>query len=129
MEIKTHKQISKKLCGEPITIEEGRAVVSLKTTDAMAADEEGLVHGGFVFGMADYAAMLAVNEPFVVLAAANCKFTAPCKAGDSLTAKAEITSENGKRRVVAVDITSRDGKTVFTGEFSCAVLAKHVLSS
>ena len=129
MEIKTHRQIKKELCGEPVTIEEGRATVSLKTTDEMAADEEGLVHGGFVFGMADYAAMLAVNEPFVVLAAANCKFTAPCKAGDTLTAKAEITSENGKRRIVTVDVTSSDGKSVFTGEFSCAVLAKHVLSN
>lgn len=32
----------------------------------MAADEYRLVHGGFIFGLADYAVMLAINEPTVV---------------------------------------------------------------
>jgi acyl-coenzyme A thioesterase PaaI-like protein len=43
----------------------------------MAADQRGLVHGGFTFGLADYAAMVAVNDPNVVLGAAEVRFLAP----------------------------------------------------
>ena len=47
----------------------------------MAADGRGLVHGGFTFGLADFAAMCAVNDPNVVLGAATCKFLAPVQVG------------------------------------------------
>ena len=40
-----------------------RAVAALTTDPEMAADDRGLVHGSFTFGLADYAAMLAVNDP------------------------------------------------------------------
>jgi acyl-coenzyme A thioesterase PaaI-like protein len=49
---------------------EGYAVVELKTKENMRADEKNLVHGGFIFSLADYCAMLTVNEPTVVLASA-----------------------------------------------------------
>ena len=63
----THLAIDRRLCGEPLEIAEGSAIVVLVTLPEMAADDRGLVHGGFVFGLADYAAMLAVNDPLVVL--------------------------------------------------------------
>ena len=68
MEIRTHQQIDPALCGRPVSLAPGRAEVTLEMTPAMAVDAEGLVHGGFVFGAADHAAMLAVNHPHVVLA-------------------------------------------------------------
>ena len=126
MEIKTHEKIDKRLCGEPVKLEEGRAEVKLKTVPEMAADEKGLVHGGFVFGQADYAAMLAVNHPNVVLGAANVKFLKPVKVGDVLLAKAQVVKEEGKRRIVNV-VVERDGEVVFEGEFICFVLPVHVL--
>ena len=67
MNIQTHSAIDRGLCGKPLELEEGRAVVRLETRDVMRADERGLVHGGFLFGALDYAAMLAVNHPHVVL--------------------------------------------------------------
>jgi acyl-coenzyme A thioesterase PaaI-like protein len=48
----------------------------------MVVDAHGLVHGGFVFGLADYAAMLAVNDPNVVLGAAEARFLKPVRRGD-----------------------------------------------
>ncbi|SMP14175.1 Thioesterase superfamily [Desulfurobacterium pacificum] len=126
MEIKTHEKIDKRLCGEPVKLEEGRAEVKLKTVPEMAADEKGLVHGGFVFGQADYAAMLAVNHPNVVLGAANVKFLKPVKVGDILLAKAQVVKEEGKKRIVDV-VVERDGEAVFEGEFTCFVLPVHVL--
>jgi hypothetical protein len=65
--VQTHHGIDRRLCGEPTMIAVDRAVVALTATAEMAADDRGLVHGGFVFGAADYAAMLAVNHPNVVL--------------------------------------------------------------
>jgi uncharacterized protein (TIGR00369 family) len=126
LEIKTHEKIDKRLCGEPVELEEGRAEVKLKTVPEMAADEKGLVHGGFVFGQADYAAMLAVNHPNVVLGAANVKFLKPVKVGDVLLAKAQVVKEEGKKRIVNV-VVERDGEVVFEGEFICFVLPVHVL--
>jgi len=45
----------------------------------MAVDQMGLVHGGFTFGAADFAAMAAVNDPNVVLVSSECRFFKPCK--------------------------------------------------
>ncbi len=126
MEIKTHEKIDKRLCGEPVSLEEGKAEVELKTVPEMAADDKGLVHGGFIFGQADYAAMLAVNHPNVVLGAANVKFLKPVKVGDVLLAKAQVVKEEDKKRIVNVDV-ERNGEVVFTGEFTCFVLPVHVL--
>ena len=70
MKENTHLQINKDLCGTPIKIEEGYCLVRLKATESMKVDNRGLIHGGFIFGVADYAAMLAVNHPNVVLGSA-----------------------------------------------------------
>ena len=54
----THLAIDHSLCGAPQDLSEGHATARLETTAAMAVDVQGLVHGGFVFGLADHAAML-----------------------------------------------------------------------
>ncbi len=126
MEIRTHKAINQRLNGTPVKLEEGRAVIKLLTTQEMAADEKGLVHGGFIFGLADYAAMLAVNEPTVVLAQASVKFLKPVVVGDEAIAEAEVTDVQGKKRIVKVVVKVKD-VPVFEGEFLCIVPEKHVL--
>ena len=63
----------------------------------MAADSTGLTHGGFTFGLADYAAMLAVNHPFVVLGSAQVKFTAPVRTGETMRAEAKVRPSRGRR--------------------------------
>jgi len=75
--LKTHKIASKNLVGEVVELKENESVVRLKTTKEMAVDEKGLIHGGFTFGLADLAAMVAVNHPNVVLGKAEVKFTNP----------------------------------------------------
>lgn len=126
MDIRTHLGIDPGLCGEPVEVGEGRAVVELSTTQQMAADEHGLVHGGFVFGLADYAAMLAVNHPNVVLASAESKFLAPVVAGDRVQAEAHVAHMDGKRSRVEVEVRLGD-KVVFIGTFKCVSLPAHVL--
>lgn len=126
MDIRTHLGIDRVLCGEPVEVGEGRAVVELATTKQMAADERGLVHGGFVFGLADYAAMLAVNHPNVVLASAESRFLAPVVAGERVRAEARVVETNGKRSQVDVEVRRGD-TAVFSGSFKCVSLPAHVL--
>ncbi len=124
--INTHEKISYELCGCPESLEEGKSSVVLLLKEEMAADETGLVHGGFIFGLADYAAMIAVNHPNVVLGSSEVKFLKPVKVGESVKAVAEADRTEGKKRIVNV-LVSRDGEKVFEGSFTCFVLDKHVL--
>ncbi|MEW6261186.1 MAG: hotdog domain-containing protein [Thermodesulfobacteriota bacterium] len=127
MDLHTHLAIDPQLVGRAVLPEAGRSVVTLETIPVMAADETGLVHGGFVFGAADYAAMTAVNHPNVVLGAAEVKFLKPVQVGEVIEARAQVVSEQGRKRVVEVQ-AFRGEQIVFSGTFICFVLEKHVLS-
>ncbi len=128
MKVSTHRRIDRELCGEPVAVEPGRAEVLLETTARMAADGRGLVHGGFLFGAADYAAMLAVNQPYVVLGAAETRFLAPVKVGEAIAISAVVEGEEGRKRRVRVE--ARAGtEAVLSGIFTCFVLEGHVLGN
>ena len=126
MEIRTHKEIDAALCGQAEALGEGTSRVRLTADARMAVDQRGLVHGGFVFGLADYAAMIAVNHPNVVLGAASVKFLAPVRVGETLIAEAQTEDAGGRKRQVAVRVRRGD-KPVFEGRFTCFVLDAHVL--
>ncbi len=126
VDIRTHLAIDQALCGKPLFIENGESQVTFTALPEMAADKTGLVHGGFLFGLADYAAMLAVNHPNVVLGSADVKFLNPVQVGDTLEARASVQKVDGKKQMVDVVISKRD-KKVFTGRFTCFVLEAHVL--
>lgn len=122
----THLRIDPELVGAPVELSPGRARVALKTTARMTADDVGLVHGGFVFGLADYAAMLAVNHPHVVLGSASTRFLAPVACGEEVVAVAQLAAESGKKREVRVECSVGE-KKVLQGDFICFVLDTHVL--
>ena len=137
MERRTHRLTSERLVGKPVKIEKDYAEVILETTEEMAVDEYGLVHGGFTFGLADYAAMLAVNEPTVVLGKAEVKFLKPVRVGEKLRAKAEVIEGSGggvgdgtsprRKKLVKAEVFNERDEKVFGGTFHCYVLEKHVL--
>ncbi len=124
----THRALSPRLCGEVRELAVGTARVEWLAGEETRADERGLVHGGFVFGLADYAAMLAINDPFVVLGSADVRFLRPVVVGDTLWAAAHEQPAQGKKRMVSVEV-SRTGEVVMLGTFTCFVLAEHVLGS
>ncbi len=126
MKANTHLDIDTSLCGAPTLLEEGHAALQLTTTAAMAVDDHQLVHGGFPFGLADHAAMLAVNHPNVVLAGAETRFLRPVRVGDVLEAEAWVTETAGRKRLVEV-VVRRGDQDVLTGTLTCAVLDAHVL--
>jgi acyl-coenzyme A thioesterase PaaI-like protein len=127
VEQRTHPSIDQDLVGAVEELGEGTSRVSLACRPAMAADPSGLVHGGFTFGLADYAAMVAVNDPNVVLGAADVRFLAPVRVGQRAVAEARVAEAKGKKRVVTVTVHA-DGVTVLEGTLTAFVLDRHVLA-
>lgn len=128
MEPRTHQRIDPRWSGEPTTLEPGRACVTLETREEMLADDHGLIHGGFLFSLADHAAMLAVNHPNVVLGSADVRFRAPVVLGDPLEAEARVDEEQRQGRKVPVTVEiRRRGERIFTGVFVCFTPERHVL--
>ncbi|MDJ0828635.1 MAG: PaaI family thioesterase [Desulfobacterales bacterium] len=126
LNIQTHQKIDKTLCGTPVFLDEGISRVEFTATGNMIADDTGLVHGGFIFGLADYAAMIAVNHPNVVLGAAQVKFLKPVKIDETVEAVARIEKIEGKKHEVFVEVKRAD-EAVFQGSFTCFALPQHVL--
>ncbi|MDY0117901.1 MAG: PaaI family thioesterase [Sulfurimonadaceae bacterium] len=124
--LQTHEEISRDLCGELIKLERGYVESRLVTSSAMVADSEGMIHGGFVFGAADFAAMACVNERNVVLVGSDCQFLAPVKIGNEINFVARVRHKEGRKRNVHVEGFVLDIK-VFEGEFKTVVTERHVL--
>lgn len=124
--LKTHNAINQDLSGELVLIEHGYVEVRLTTTPEMAVDKLGLIHGGFLFSAADYAAMVAVNEQNVVLVASDCQFLSPVKLHDEVNFIARVRHKEGRKRNVNVVGYVHDIK-VFEGEFKTVILDKHIL--
>lgn len=124
--IRTHDLINQDLCGEVIKLEKGHVQLKFTTQPEMVADNLGLIHGGFVFSAADYAAMVAVNERNVVLVASDCQFLSPVKMGDEVNFVAKVRHKEGRKRNVHVVGKVLDIK-VFEGEFKTVITDRHVL--
>ena len=127
MQINTHLTIDTSLCGKVTKLQDNYAEILLHTTEQMSVDSLGLVHGGFIFGAADHAAMVAVNDPLVVLGSASSKFIAPVKVGDVVLCKAKVISAKGKKKEVEVQAFVGE-KLVFEGKLTTFVLDRHVLT-
>lgn len=122
----THNKVNSAFSGEVVKLDIGYAKVVLDTIEVMRADEVGLVHGGFIFSAADYAAMAAVNEPNVVLASCSCLFLSPVRVGDKVMFEATENQKEGRKRTVSVKGYVHDIK-VFEADFKTVITERHVL--
>lgn len=126
IDLRTHLKVNTGFSGDIVKLEKGYASVVLDTLEVMRADDVGMVHGGFIFSAADFAAMVAVNEPNVVLASCNCMFLSPVRVGDQVRFEAEEHQKEGKKRTVNVKGYVYDIK-VFEGDFKTIITERHVL--
>jgi acyl-CoA thioesterase len=88
----------------------GDAVVRMAVTDSMV-NGHGIVHGGFVFLVADTAFACACNShgPVTVAAGADITFLRPARAGDVLEARARERSTSGRSGVYDVTVVADGG--------------------
>jgi phenylacetic acid degradation protein PaaD len=89
----------------------GSASTSMRIRDDMV-NGHGIVHGAFVFAVADTAFACACNShgPVAVAAAADIIFVAPAYAGDLLEARAVERTRFGRTGIY--DVTVRRGDDV-----------------
>lgn len=123
--LKTHQRTKSNLFGNLITLDRGHSKVNLLTTIDMVVDELGLIHSGFIFSSADYAAATAVNEEHVVIIGARTSFLAPAKVGDLIEFEAKAKFEDSRKREITVTGKINDIK-IFEGIFHAVVLDKHI---
>jgi len=126
MELNTHLKLNSELNGKVVELAKGYAKVEQLTTELMVADAEGLVHGGFTFCAADFAAMACVNDPYVVLAKGDTKFLAPIKCGQTVIYEAKMLESEGRKSLIEV-IATVDENVVFKGKFNTVTLDSHIL--
>jgi acyl-coenzyme A thioesterase PaaI-like protein len=121
----THDKIYEKYCGRLLKIDEGYAEVGIDIIQTMLADSDGLIHNGFLFSSASYAAALAVNEKNGFVIASIVHFLAPVKEQDHVIFKARSRHTIGRKRIVDVVGRVEDIK-VFIGEFTVIVMEQHI---
>ena len=91
----------------------GAAVVRMPVTEEMV-NGHGMVHGGFVFLIADTAFACACNSrgPVTVAAGADITFLRPAHAGEVLEARAHERSASGRSGIYDVTVRSSGGDVV-----------------
>jgi acyl-CoA thioesterase len=87
----------------------GTAVLRMTVTPAMV-NGHGIVHGGYVFLLADSAFACACNShgPMTVAAGADITFVAPAYEGDVLVARAEERTRYGRSGLYDVTVLRGD---------------------
>ncbi|MDD6056498.1 MAG: hypothetical protein PUB96_08175 [Helicobacteraceae bacterium] len=101
--------------------------VHLEAISKMALDKNGLIHSGYLFSSAAYAALLAVNDANAIVIGAEVKFLAPIEVGNNVEFRAETLQEDTKKREVKVEGFVLDIK-IFDAMIYVAVFDRHVLS-
>lgn len=124
----THAKLRSTLVGNLTELSKGYAKVLFHTTQEMIIDDFGLIHNGFIFGSAEYAAAASINEENVVIIGCRSKFFAPAKLGDTIEFEARGRFEEARKREIKVVGKINEIK-VFEGIFQAIVLEKHILQT
>jgi acyl-CoA thioesterase len=92
-------------------VAEGKATARMRIREDMV-NGHGIVHGAFVFAVADTAFACACNSrgPVAVAAAVDVTFVAPARVGELLVARAEERTRFGRSGIY--DVTVRRGSDV-----------------
>lgn len=102
-EIRICKKISRSLCGEISEMAKNYAVVKFNPTQEMIADDNMIIHYGFIFNSASFCALSAVNEPNSIIIYSEVKFLSPLELGNEVTFKATALHSDLKKREVSVE--------------------------
>ena len=111
--------------GEVREMTKGAAEIWFSTTRSMMVDGMGLVHSGFIFSSANFAALCAVNNPNAILLGADVKFLAPIEVGHDIEFRAHSLQSDTKKREVRVEGYVLDIK-VFEAMFYVAIFENHI---
>ena len=91
----------------------GHSVVRMTVTEDMT-NGFAITHGGLVFALADTAFAIACNsgENLTVAAGADITFLKSTRAGDELTATADLRAQSGRSGLYDVEVVDASGEIV-----------------
>jgi len=125
--LQSHTSIYEKYSGKVERLKEGFAEVHLEIVEDMLADKIGLIHNGYIFSSASFAAAISVNEKYGFVIGSMVHFLTPVREHDIVVFKAKSRHKIGRKRVV--DVVGRVHEIrVFIGEFTVTVMDRHVLN-
>ena len=127
-ELMTHTKIKSHLVGRLISLKQGYAKVILEPTHEMVVDDFGLIHSGFVFGSAEYAAVACINQENVVIIAATSQFFAPAKLGNTIEFEAKGDFQETRKRHVHV-VGKINTIKIFEATFQAVILDNHIFKT
>lgn len=100
-----------------VSAEYGHAVTTMTLREEML-NGFGIAHGGMIFAFADTAFALACNKPegdpetITVASGADINFISSGRAGEKLTADAQVREQFGRSGLYDIKVTGEDGRTV-----------------
>ena len=115
-------------CGDILLLTRGVANVRFVPEEHMVMDKEAhnsLIHAGYIFNAASYAAMAAINKRHSIMIAADVKFLSPIELGHEVLFKGEALQDDTKKCEVKVEGFLLDIK-IFYGIFHIAVFDKKI---
>lgn len=118
-------EMPQNVVGEITELYRNKAIVRFVPTEKMIMDESKMIHAGFVFNSASYAAMVALNRKYSVIIASDVKFFAPIELGHEVIFKAEAVQSDTKKCEVKVEGFLLDIK-IFDSMFHIAVFDKKI---
>ncbi|MCI6216935.1 MAG: PaaI family thioesterase [Helicobacter sp.] len=113
-------------CGSVLENSKNKASVSFVPNESMVSDideHSKLIHAGYIFNAASFAAMVAVNKKHSIMIAADVKFLSPIQLGHEIFFKAHALQHNTKKCEVKVEGFLLDIK-IFDSIFHIAVFDK-----
>lgn len=113
------------IVGELVELYHNKAIVRFRPNERMIMDESKMIHAGFVFNAASFAAMAAINKKYSVLIASDVKFLAPIELGHEVVFKAQAVQSDTKKCEVKVEGFLLDIK-IFDSLFHIAVFDKKI---
>jgi acyl-coenzyme A thioesterase PaaI-like protein len=117
---------AQEIIGDLLEVELDREGLSLlETTPEMGVKKSGIVRGHILFAQANSLAAAVVDADVVLTGEAQVKFISPVKVGEKVLAKAQVLSEDGRRREVEVVLKTKE-RVVFRGHFNVYGLTKEL---
>lgn len=124
-ELLSCNSLKSEICGNIIKMTPDDVITRFIPTKQMISDESNLIHSGFIFNAANYAAMCLVNQPNAITIGAEVEFLAPVEFEQEMVFLATIKQSNAKKFEILVKGTLLDIK-IFEAIFHIAVFDKQL---
>lgn len=125
LELLTCNSLKSEFIGSIVKMTYEEVITKFAPTKQMISDESNLIHSGFIFNAANYAAMCLVNQPHAITIGAEVEFLAPVEFEQEMMFLATVKQSNAKKFEISVKGTLLDIK-IFEAIFHIAVFDKQL---